>query len=450
MKTDFSSYGMVFQEGLVTLLVFDRAFCEQIREVLDINYFEYQYLKVIVQQVFAYKDKYKEHPTNDTIQALLNTELGKENELTQKQVKDFFQKVVKYEVDNKDYIKDKAIDFCKKQVLKSAMLKSVDLLDKSSFDEISTVINGALKLGLDNNVGHDFIEDFEERYQIKHRCPISTGWEEIDKIIGGGLGIGELGIVIAPSGIGKSFVLVHFGAQALKAGKNIIHYTLELSDDSVGNRYDSCLSGIPLNDLHMCKEQILELIKSIPGRLIIKEYPTKSVSTNGLRAHIEKCIQRGFKPDLIIVDYGDLLKAVTSYSEKRFELENNFEELRSIGQYFGCPVYSASQTNRLGLSQEVVTLSTISESFAKVFPADLIMCLSRSPEEKAGNLAKLHVAKNRMGPDSLVYSLFFDTSCAKIEVLKPGDAVTETTPEDKERELKKKYKNFLKNNKGGS
>lgn len=445
MKQDFSSYGLSFQEGLISLLVHDRAFCEQIREILDINYFEYDYMKIVVEKLFSYKDKYKTHPNNDTITALLNTELKKETELSQKQVKDFFQKICKNEVDNREFIQDKAVDFCKKQVLKTAMLKSVDLLDKSSFDEISLVINNALKLGLQNDTGHDYIADFETRYRIQHRHPISMGWEQIDSIVGGGLGVGELGIVIAPSGIGKSFLLVHFGAQALKAGKNVVHYTLELSDNNVGNRYDSCITGIPLNELHVCKEKVLETIKEIPGRLIVKEYPTKSISTMSIRAHIEKCIQRGFKPDLIIVDYGDLLKATTNYNEKRFELENNFEELRSIGQYYGCPCWSATQTNRLGLSQEVVTLSTISESFAKVFPADLIVCLSRSPDEKAGNQAKLHVAKNRMGPDSIVFPLFFDTSCAKIRVLAEGEtAIAEKTQEEKERELKEKYKNYLK------
>jgi replicative DNA helicase len=446
--TNFSLFGSSFQESLVGILLRDRQFCDQIKEVLRVEFFEHTHLQVIVSEVFKYKEKYGEHPNTETIAALLNIQLPKENELTQNQVRDFMRKFPSANIDNAAFIRDKSVDFCKRQVLREAMLGAVDLLEKSSFDEISVVINDALKVGLDNNIGHDFVADFEDRYKIRHRMPVATGWELFDPLVGGGLGMGELGIVIAPSGVGKSFFLVHLGAQAMKAGHNVLHYTLELSDNNVGNRYDACLSGVPLSDLHVCKEQILELIKGVPGRLLIKEYPTKSVSTLGLRNHIDKSIQRGFKPSLIVVDYPDLLKATTSYSEKRFELENTFEELRGIGQYYGCPVWTATQTNRQGLSEEVVTLSTISESFAKVFPADLVVCLSRSRDQKAGNLATLHVAKNRMGPDSIILPLFFDTSCANIKVLSATDAPDDSTiAMEKEQSLKKKYQNFVKGNK---
>ncbi len=442
--TTLALFGSSFQENLVGLMLRDRAFCDQIKEVLKVEYFEFKHLQTIVSEIFKYKEKYKEHPNTETVAALLNIQLPKENELTQKQVKDFMGKFPTANIDNAVFVKEKAIDFCKRQVLREAMLGAVDLLEKSSFDEISVVINNALKVGLDNNLGHDYLVDFEDRFRIKHRFPVSMGWSLIDGITKGGLGCGELGVIIAPSGVGKSMVLVHFGTEALKAGKNVIHYTLELSDDHVGNRYDSCLTGVPLDELHLCKEQILEDIRALPGKLIIKEYPTKSVSTLGLRNHIEKSIQRGFKPDLLIVDYGDLLKPTNSYNEKRYELENTFEELRGMGQYFGCPVWSATQTNRQGLSEDVVTLSTISEAFSKVFPADFIACLSRSRDDKAGNVAKLHIAKSRLGVDGVVFPMFFDASRVHIEVLDPKLANTESEPIDKDKLLREKYKDYSK------
>ena len=151
------------------------------------------------------------------------------------------------------------------------MIKSVGLLQDSSFDEIKTVIDDALKLGTDSDFGHDYKKDFELRYIQKARNPVTTGWSRIDKISKDGLGKGELGVVIAPTGAGKSMVLVHLGSQALKAGKNVVHYTLELSSERIGQRYDSCISGVKLQDLHSLKEQVYESCVDVPGELIIKE-----------------------------------------------------------------------------------------------------------------------------------------------------------------------------------
>ena len=155
-----------------------------------------------------------------------------------------------------EFIKEQSLDFCRKQKLKEAMLKSVGLLQSCSFDEISKTINDALKLGSDNNFGYDYMADFEARFIPRHRIPCTTGWQEIDQLCGGGLGKSELGVVVAPTGAGKSMVLVHLGAQALKAGKNVVHYTLELGDTVVASRYDSCITGVGLGDLLAFKEQI--------------------------------------------------------------------------------------------------------------------------------------------------------------------------------------------------
>ena len=173
---------------------------------------------------------------------------------------------------------------------------------------------------------------FEQRFEIKARDPVTTGWDEIDKLCKGGIGKGELGVVIAPTGAGKSMVLVHLGTQAVLAGKTVVHYTLELQDTSIGIRYDSCLTGVSLSETHSFKEMIYEKVQELEGRLIIKEYPTKSASTQTIKNHLEKLRQKDIKVDMIIVDYGDLLKPVTATREKRHDLESIYEELRAIAQ----------------------------------------------------------------------------------------------------------------------
>jgi len=445
-KVDFSKYGKSFQEGLAALILQDRAFSDQIQEVLETQYFELKYLQVFVDKIFGYKQKYNVHPTGKILMTILRTELEDETDAVKKQTRDYFSRIYNTDVTDQDFIKNTSLDFCRKQVLKGAMLTSVGLLKNSSYDEIAKVINNALKLGSDSDFGYDYVADFEKRFEIKARDPISTGWDEIDNLCRGGLGNGELGVVIAPTGAGKSMVLVHLGAQALLQGKTVVHYTLELQDTSIGIRYDSCITGVSLSEMHSFKEMIYEKVQEVPGKLIIKEYPTKSASTQTLKNHLEKLKQRDINVDMILVDYGDLLKPVTVTREKRHDLESIYEELRAIAQENKCPVWTASQTNRSGLNAEVVTLESISEAYSKCFVADFICSVSRTIDDKNNNTGRMFVAKNRFGPDGLVYPAKMDLSRVKIDVLpSTGETIGEiqvNAAKQQSERLKEKYKNF--------
>ena len=421
---NFAKFGKTFQEGLVQLIYEDRPYADQITEVLDLNFLELEYLRLFTEKIINYRRKYGTHPSANAIATILSTELDQEDEVLQQQVKEFFTRISSSELSDSSYIKEQSLEFCRKQNIKDAMLKSVDLLQNCSFDEISKIINDSLVLGSETDFGHDYIADFEARYQPRFRAPITTGWKDIDAIVGGGLGKNELGVVIAPTGAGKSMVLVHLGAQAVLEGKTVIHYTLELQDTVVANRYDSCITEYPLSDLMGFKDEILEKVQDIEGKLIVKEYPTKSASTNTIKTHLSKLQKRGIKPGMIIVDYADLLKPVVVRKEKRAELESIYEELRALSTEFECPIWTASQTNRSGLNAEVITMEQISEAFNKCFVADFIMSVSRTIEDKQNNTGKIFIAKNRNGPDGMIYNIFMDTSCVKIRVLPKSHSVT--------------------------
>ena len=443
----FSKYGRPFQETLASLMLNDRPFSEQMEEVLDVSFFELKYLKVFVEKIFEYRRKYKTHPSKQAMSSIVRTSLDDENETVQKQVRDYFARSLVGKIEDHDYIKETSLDFCKKQKLKAAILKSVDLLQNSSFDEIRDIIDNAINLGLDNDFGHDYFKDFETRYELKSRTSIPTGWKEIDEICKGGLGRGELGVVIAPTGAGKSMALVHLGSQALKEGKDVVHYTLELGEEEVGLRYDSCLSGVHLKDLFSSKAYVQDYInEEVGGSLIIKEYPTKTATVNAIRNHLERIIKRGGNVDFVIVDYGDLLKSKTNFREKRNELESIYEELRSVAQEFNCSLWTASQTNRGGLSAEVITMESISEAFSKCFVADFIFSLSRTIKDKNSNTGRIFVAKNRNGPDGLIYPIFMDTSNVKIKVMpKLEESIEELETKSsmqEAKELREKYKKF--------
>ena len=447
---NFSKYGKSFQEKLCMVILDDRAFADQIEEVLDVNFLELNYLKLFLNKIFDYRKKYGVHPSRDIMKTILRSELDDENELTTKQTREFYVRSQIAALTDIEYIKDTSLDFCKKQNLKSAMVKSIELLQSSSFDEISQVINDSLKLGMDNDEGYDYKKDFEERFKPRFRNPSSTGWDLIDDICKGGLGQKELGVVIAPTGAGKSMALVHLGTEALKAGKTVVHYTLELQDTVVASRYDSCLTKIPLENLGSFKEKIYEEVQDIPGKLIIKEYPTKTASTQTVRNHLEKLKMRNISIGMIIIDYGDLLRPVRYLKEKRNELESIYEELRAIAAEYEAPVWTASQTNRSGLNAEVITMESISEAFNKCFVADFIFTISRTIEDKVANTGRLFVAKNRNGPDGLIFPLFMDTASVYLKVLEPSvqDGLIEVSAKKQKENLVEKYKKFKKSNGG--
>jgi len=455
VNENFARFGKTFQENLSRLIMDDRAFSDQILEVLDVNFFEQKYLQVFNKLIIDYKEKYSVHPTRTILETVLRTSLDEENELIQKQVRDFFVRssTAVDDVTDVDYIKEHSLDFCKKQKLKEAMLSCTDLLKSCKFEEIKSKLDTAMNLGIDNDFGHEYIKDFEERFKIRHRAEVTTGWDEIDKITDGGLGKGELGVVIAPTGAGKSMALVHLGAQAVKKGLHVVHYTLELAQTVVGNRYDACLTKNALGALHGLKDEIYEEIKDLSGGLIIKEYPTKTASTNTIKNHLEKMRKRGIPIDMIIVDYGDLLRPVSVQKEKRNELESIYEEMRGLAQEYECPIWTASQTNRTGYNADCISLDAISEAFSKCFVADFICTISRNTEQKESKTGKMLVAKNRNGIDGLVYPMYIDTSRIDMQVLPyQGDtpsSVVVTTAKEQFKKVQEQYKNHMSKKRNG-
>ena len=227
MKHNKISHGIDFQPsyGIVNIQSERGSRC---------SFLDLEYLQVFVAKVVKYRAKYGKHPSVDVMMSMMRTELDNEDEVTQKQVREYFARIHSTEVSGGDYIKETALDFCRKQKLKEAMMKSVGLLQSSSFDEISQVINDALKLGSENNFGYDYMADFEARFMPKHRNPVSTGWADIDVIIGGGLGKSELGVVIATSGPGATNLISPL-ANALMDSTPILAITGQVASTAIGN-----------------------------------------------------------------------------------------------------------------------------------------------------------------------------------------------------------------------
>jgi replicative DNA helicase len=245
--------------------------------------------------------------------------------------------------------------------------------------------------------------------------------EELDQkdVLDGGLGQGELGVVVAPTGVGKSHWLVAMGAEALRRGKTVVHYTFELSETLTGKRYDANLTGVPVSDLIEEKELVIKHYEDNPdyGRLVIKYYPCNSATVTTLRNHLEKLKFRGYMPSLVIVDYADEMRSTRQYEALRHELKLVYQELRQFAADMSVPVWTASQSNKSGADSEIVGLENMGEAYGKAQVSDFVVGLSRRPEEKDKGIARLFVAKNRAGRDGIKMFMKIDTARSQFSVM---------------------------------
>ena len=412
---NISECGYSFQVKFIVCLITDKLFLEQIVDILDEKYIDNDGFKWIVKEIREYYNEYKTTITMEVFKIKIK-EI--ESELLQVNVKDSLKEIFKsIEADDLEYIKDKALEFHKTQVLKDAVIQSAQILEMDgNTDEIKSLIDSAMQAGVERNLGHDYLVDIEERYSDTARITSPTPWDIINELMQGGLGAGELGVVVAPAGIGKSWVLSAMGAYAISQGLNVVHYTLELNEAYVGLRYDSIFSGVESQNLKYHKEEVIERLDKLEGSLTIKYYPTKACTVNTLSAHLKKVTTFGTKVDMVLVDYADIMKDVGKAQEMRHALGNIYEDLRGMAGEMQIPIWTASQANRSALDEDVIEASKVAESYTKVMTADFVISLSRKIEDKIGNTGRFHIIKNRFGPDGLTYPAQINTNIGKIEI----------------------------------
>ncbi len=418
----FSQYGKNFQEKILQCLFTDRSWGMQMTEIMTPEYFDLKYLQYLCKSYFTYYQKYKDFPTLPLLITIIRDDLkeGKDT-ILRDQIVEFLQRIrVNPDVGDLQYVKDKTLDFCKKQAMKEALEKAVELIATDNIDSVVDLMKNALAAGTPSAIGHDFFEDTEARFVKTRRVTCPTGLPQIDApdILNGGLARAELGVVIAPTGVGKSHFLVQMGAEALRSGKNVVHYTFELSETAVGLRYDSNLCQIPSGEVIDRKDEVLDFYKNNSlGRLIIKEYPTGTPSVQTLRNHIEKLLLKSFVPSVIIIDYADIMKSSRKFDSLRHELKLVYEELRNLSMDLSVPIWTASQANREASNAEVVGLENMSEAYGKAMVADVVLSISRKPNEKATGAGRIFVAKNRAGRDGMLFPMRIDTSMSRFELI---------------------------------
>ena len=409
-----NQYGPQFQIKVVSALLKDKSFLINIIDILSDEYFESQSSKWVVNEIISYYNKYHCPPTVD----VLVVELKKlKNEVLQISIKEFLHSAYQTSPKDLDYVKEEFFNFCKNQQLKKALLSSVDLLQVGDYDSIRHLVDSALKSGQDKNIGHEYHKDLESRYRPDHRKVVPTPWNEINELLQGGLGNGDLGLLFGSPGGGKSWSLVALGGFAVKMGYNVIHYTLELREDYVGKRYDAFFTEIQVNEILNHKDKVKDITERLEGKLIIKQFPTGRATISTLEAHIEKCINQDFIPDLIIIDYIDLLRSKKNSKERKDEIDDIYIGTKGFAAQLDLPIWSVSQVNRAGAKDDIIEGDKAAGSYDKIMITDFAVSLSRKKEDKQNGTGRLHIMKNRYGMDGMTFGAQIDTGIGKIELV---------------------------------
>lgn len=409
-------FGHDFQIKCIIGLVNDRTFIERLSDIIDPTSFENDAHQWIVKETLKYFVDKKDLPTMTVFKVRVEQI---ENELLKKSVIDQLKLVyTKQSESDLAFVKEQYLEFCKNQKIKTAILDSVDHLKIGNYEHIKHSIDEALKAGMERNVGHDYFNEVEKRMSVMARDSVKTNWSEIDTLMDGGLAKGELGIIVAPAGIGKSWLLAKLGAEAMKQGKNVLHITLELNENYVGLRYDSCFTGIDFQNIRNNIDIVKKKIESVPGKLFIKYFPIKTVSPNSLKLHAERIKMLGTKIDMMIVDYADILRPAMAEknSNSYSEAGSVYEELRAVAGELQIPIWSASQANRSAAEEDIVLAHHAADSYRKIMTADFVMSLSRKTADKVANTARVHVIKNRFGADGVTFPCRMNASCGDIQV----------------------------------
>ena len=411
---NLNQYGPHFQIKAISSLLTHKEFLINIHDILSEEYFDNQAHKWIIKEILRYYDKYHTTPSMD----ILKVEVKKiDNEVLQLSVREQLREAYQASEEDLEYVQEEFSLFCKNQQLKKALLSSVDLLKAGDFDGIKHLVTSALKAGNDKNVGHEYNKDIETRFREDARTTISTPWDKINDLLQGGLGNGDFGLIFGNPGGGKSWSLVALGGYAVKMGYNVIHYTLELGESYVGRRYDAFFSQIPVDKILQNRDKVENIIPQLPGELIIKEFPTGRATMSTLESHIAKVEDSGVKPDLIIIDYVDLLATRKKTADRKGEIDDIYTSTKGLARQLDIPIWSVSQVNRAGAKDDIVEGDKAAGSYDKIMITDVCISLSRKKADKVNGTGRFHIMKNRYGIDGLTFGVKADTSTGHFEVV---------------------------------
>jgi replicative DNA helicase len=400
-------------------LIYNEDYSRKVIPFIQPDYFESKSEKVIFEEIVQFIVKYG---SAITIEAL-NIEVENRTDLTEEQVKEVreINKSLNDSPVEKQWLLDTTEKWCRDRAIYLALMESIHIADgnneKKNRDAIPSILSDALAVSFDNNIGHDYLQNYEERYEFYHRQEdkIEFDLEYFNKITKGGIPNKTLNIALAGTGVGKSLFMCHVASSVLLQGRNVLYITLEMAEERIAERIDANLLNVPIQDIVELPKQMFEtkvnnLAKKTQGTLIIKEYPTASAHAGHFRSLLnELALKKSFRPDIIFVDYLNICASsryksnlsVNSYSY----IKAIAEELRGLAVEFNLPIVSATQTTRSGYGSSDVELTDTSESFGLPATADLMFALISTEDLEGLGQILVKQLKNRYN-DPTIYKRF--------------------------------------------
>ena len=400
-------------------LIYDEEFSRKVIPFIELDYFEQRTEKVIFEEISKFIIKYGSSITTEA----LAIQLEDRDDLTETEIKES-RDIVSLFTDNSvdgQWLVDTTEKWCRDRAIYLALMESISLADgkddKKGRDAIPSILSNALAVSFDNHIGHDYLEDYEDRYESYHRKEerIEFDLDLFNKITKGGIPNKTLNIALAGTGVGKSLFMCHVASSVLLQGKNVLYITLEMAEEKIAERIDANLLNVNIQNITdlpkaMFEKKVHKLKKKTEGELIIKEYPTASAHAGHFKALLnELSLKKSFKPDIIFIDYLNICASsrykagsnVNSYSY----IKAIAEELRGLAVEANVPIVSATQTTRSGFASSDVDLTDTSESFGLPATADLMFALISTEELEGLNQIMVKQLKNRYN-DPTIYKRF--------------------------------------------
>lgn len=415
-------FSVEFQKHILASVISDGEFLKENADVVRPEFFGDEVLAGIAHATFAFYRKHKEVPTRAGLRQELRALTAPGRKLHE--YHDELDEIYKLVGVNARYYQDQAVAFARAQAVQGAIRASIPLIEQGEIEEVGRLVSDALKVGqfTDSSGVYDYFDMAPDRlrhYLNGHSKDdrLATGLSTLDDCMNGGLGKGELGVIVALPGFGKTTTLVNFGARALLQDKRVVYVTLELSKKMIASKFDNSIFGRTLdrikNEPKEFAHALRDLKAKLTGRLFIAEFPTKGLTIERMGSVIQKI----GGVDLVLVDYGQLVKPPRRRDDRRHEITDTYEGLRRLASELQVPIWTAHQANRPGTDSKVIRMEHIAEDFNVAATCDIAISVNHTEEEQRRGAMRLYVMKSRIGPAGVQIDCNVNWKTARITLL---------------------------------
>ena len=404
---NFGYLGHSFQLKLINLIITDKSFFTSIIDVIVPKYFDNQYFKLIMQLVKEYYQNYQIAPSFDALDQLTRIEIT--SEMAKKYVFDMLKEVKDASFEDHLFIKEKAIKFCKQQELKKAIRKVESIMEKGdfeSYDMCEEYIREAIQAGEITNEDFEVFTQMEKLLEEDYRHPVPTGIDGLDNILNGGLAKGEIGVVLAPTGVGKTTMLTRFANTAFNMGYNVLQIFFEDNPKIIQRKHFTCWTGIVNDELSNHKETVLDKadeMKKTGGKLILKKLPSDEMTILQIKNQVRKIISEGTKIDVVLIDYIDCILPDRSFDDEWKGEGSVMRKFEGMCHELNLAGWTATQGNRSSISSDVVTTDQMGGSIKKAQVGHVIISVAKTLQQKEMGLATIAIVKSRLGRDGIIF-----------------------------------------------